>query len=494
MDKVYTIHEDNRHTLIAGIEALNRRARRLGVDEIKLTIGAAHVERFYVLTDRLPDICEVEEGQRVDGVRYTFMRSTDRVVATARLVGRPVRLNGWAFIATLQHEEGGTILRTVPSADVPAGTLDAYRQADPACSHCNLDRRRGDTFVVRHEDGRTAQVGRTCLQDFLGGDPSKIARLAEFLAAADELADELADEPEGSGGGHGPRMMPMVNFIAAVVAVVRADGWLSRGKASEMGRDGAGTADLAWSFATGRPLAGVKAEEGDKAAAETLIAEAVATLDAAETLTDYEHNLRVALMSSVATGRTAGIAASAVPFVNRARLAAAERNAPTSEFLGVEGEKLTATAVVVSLHTVEGDYGPSTFANFRTTAGARIVWKATGSGLEFLAPMSLERSARGALVATDKLKMVELRVGDTVEITGTVKRHEVARKSGHRETWMTRCALVAPDARPILDAWTATEEVRKSAERKAAAKAKREAAKAAKLAGTSAAPATPPPG
>lgn len=483
MDKVYTIQDANRETLTDGIEKLNRRACRLGLPPIVLTIGKAWTRRTY----SNGETARADEPRPVGCFGLTY---TDSLVAEARLVGEPVRLNGWEFIATLQHEDGGTILRTVPTADVPAGTLDAYREASPECTHCETNRRRGDTFVVRHEDGRVAQVGRNCLQSFIGGDPEKLAKLAEFLAAADDMGTE-AEFGEG-GGGRAIIRLPLTSFVAATLAAIRCYGWLSRSKARET--DGRATADDAWGHLTspgGDKDIRKELRDADGPDAEALLAEASAKLDAeGAKLSDYEHNLRVALLSGLVTKRTAGIVASVVGFVTRAREAAIEASANPSEWMGVEGEKLTTTATVLSLRTVEGEYGPSTFVNLRTAEGNRLVWKASGGSVDFVAPATLDREPLTVDVGAG-FRQFEVRVGDVVELTGTVKRHDTSRKTSQRETWMTRCALVAPEAKPLIEAWTAAEKVRKAAERKAAAKAKREADKAAK-AEAAKAPAEPP--
>ncbi len=61
-----------------------------------------------------------------------------------------VKMAGWQFAATIEHDEDGNIIRQVPGVEVD---LSAYRTVAAWCSHCNTARNRIDTFVVLHEDG-----------------------------------------------------------------------------------------------------------------------------------------------------------------------------------------------------------------------------------------------------------------------------------------------------------------------------------------------------
>jgi hypothetical protein len=52
--------------------------------------------------------------------------------------GEAPHFHGWSFVATLQHEEGGTILRRVPGQhEIDLGD---YHLAPPLCDHCQKHR------------------------------------------------------------------------------------------------------------------------------------------------------------------------------------------------------------------------------------------------------------------------------------------------------------------------------------------------------------------
>lgn len=365
--------------------------------------------------------------------------------------GETPRYAGWSFVACLQHLDGENITRAVPGETVPT----VYRNRGPVCDHCRATRRRNDTFVLRHDDGRHVQVGSTCIRDFLGSDDAgKAAAMAELFALAGAVG--LDEGAEGFGMGSAADR-PLVDFLAVVAWAVRTpgQGWTSRTKARLEG--GSATADRAWSYLTDARearKAGVDVTDADRAEAEAAEAWAEGLTDAtvdAET-GDYLHNLRAVCRTGLVQSRTAGLAASAVTAYQRAMgkaRAAAERAARPSldAHLGTIGEKVTfglpaqvtkkggpkkGAPTVLSVNPVTLDfvhgfdtaYGYTTILKFRTAEGATLVWFASSS--------SIGRAD----------------VGKAYTLAGTVKKHDDYK--GAKQTTLTRCTVTehAPPAPP----------------------------------------------
>ena len=131
----------NMPKLAERIERLNKRARKLGIREICVGLGETFQRVFE--DDRYPG------GKRA----VSFQRVT--------VAGETPRVNGWEFLATLQHlGEDGNIIRAIPGEKLAI----EYRSAKPICQHCNVDRRRNDTYVLREiATGALKQIGRNCL-------------------------------------------------------------------------------------------------------------------------------------------------------------------------------------------------------------------------------------------------------------------------------------------------------------------------------------------
>jgi hypothetical protein len=351
---------------------------------------AARVARRGDLVDATP-IALVKVGeQRKTVTNEVTGAKTTVIYFEVAVTGTAPKLAGWTFVATMQHEEAGVILRTVPTVELPAGTLDAYRACSPACDHCQTERRRNDTFVLRADDGRTKQVGRSCLADFLGGlSPAGAARMAEILAACGQACE---DEASGGGSGRVEQVDDLGAFLVVVATVVRLSGWMSRGAARL--REGVrATADLVMeamhphpmseaSIAWAREVAAARLDVDVTAARCAL--DAAEALDAGAQLSDYEHNLRVIALGGFVTARLAGLAASILPWYDR-ELAKARELSRTAEskHLGTVGlrEVFEALTLVRVMH-FDTDFGTLHLHRFEDAAGNVLVWKTSSESWE----------------------------------------------------------------------------------------------------------------
>ncbi len=364
------------------IPAANLSRLQARIDDISKR--AAKVAKKGALTDYTPIGLIV--GDKVVVPRkdeITLLPLPPIVYFMVEVTGMAPKLAGWTFVATLQHEEGGTILRTVPTVDLAEGLLKPFRNADPACDHCRFKRRRNDTFVVRHDDGTLRQVGRNCLADFTGcKSPQALASMAEWLATAAGVAEEF----EGGGGGNGEPVEEIGAYLSYVALAIREGGWLSRGKAREQGEFGPpATANVAWSLMHPGPNqkrtfpteADVKLATDALAWADNHLSEA-----APDALSDYEHNLKVAVAGGISTFRLAGIIASLISYYERAigkELLKAQAN--TAGHVGTVGKRETFALTLAQVFSYDSDYGTVHIHKFVTDAGAIVVWKTTSNKL-----------------------------------------------------------------------------------------------------------------
>lgn len=137
--------------------------------------------------------------------------------------GTAPEYNGWTFLATIDHTPEGNVIRTVPGFDVPVN----YREGAPCCDHCKMNRMRRDTYIVRHEDGRTMQVGSSCLQDFLAYEnPTKLTKATQIILSAFDIVEAAQDEQWLGGNGKSTLHYARISlraYLAQVAAVARAD-------------------------------------------------------------------------------------------------------------------------------------------------------------------------------------------------------------------------------------------------------------------------------
>ncbi len=240
------------------------------------------------------------------------------------------KLAGWSFVARLDHSnETGTIVRAVPNAPaIPA----QYRTAkNTTCDHCGTRRYRRDTFIVFNEETNVfKQVGSTCLKEFLGEDPYKIAALAELLGYAREAAHGYEHYTEVGGD---MRWLSVEEWAQATARAVLKHGWVS-GKAAYENDSLVSTRSRAWTCYTD----GVPATDEEIKLAEDALAWA-ASLRTKTELNDYEHNILVVADATMIEPRSCGLASSIVGvyYANqqRAKLADVPRKVELGDFKAV---------------------------------------------------------------------------------------------------------------------------------------------------------------
>jgi hypothetical protein len=337
--ETYDIPEYNLPTLQHKIDKLSRRAVKLESSPITLTI----------VSDR---IVEHDNGYATR-------------VYTVEIDGSAPKLNGWRFIAKLELLDAGNIVRALPHETVP----EKYRDADPWCDHCNLNRRRKDTYIVAHDSGEYKQVGSSCLADFTGSkDPHTAAMIAEMiLTAMDDASD--SEEYDSDRGSSGDGYFRLDKYLAYVSMEIRENGWVSRGKVYD-GLAQIATCDSA-AYAMTRTINHVKPESHDVSLAKSAIEWVKSDIASRDTLSEYEHNLVVIVENEYIKYDLIGYAASIVSSYNREQ----SRTDTQSEYVGTIGQRGPFKGLtLVGINSFEGYYGPSHLHRFVSERGNVVVW------------------------------------------------------------------------------------------------------------------------
>lgn len=426
----YNVIVGRKNEVELALSALAKRAARKGIPgSFTWTWGKAFADFAYIRNvDGYPPC---HGAKLVDGDMWQI--PVTRVPLTIQ--GETPKYAGWRFLATLQHLEGENIVRVVPGEELP----HTYRNRGACCDHCNYNRRRNDTYVLCHDDGRTIQVGSSCIRDFLGSEAAcNIAAAAELLSQA----GSVASEEYGSIGFVSDYLTQ--SFLPIVSWLVREYGWLSRTSARDRCSEDKPTADIAWAFITDKVLcskAGCEPTEEDKAlsvAAEKW-AENLTDEEVDSSSSDYLHNVRAAARTGLVSYRTAGLIASIITAYQRhlgnlrlKEMASASTHIGTvgdkvsfglAPKVGKRGQVLKSAPKCVSesplvLERVAGYdtmYGYTTVLTFRTKEGACVVWKASSTEV-----------SRGD-------------VGKEYTLIGTIKEH--GEYKGQKQTLVTRCVV-----------------------------------------------------
>lgn len=374
------------------LASLNKRAAKVNAPAVDLQIGPAEWRDVF------------EDGEKV---------GAERVVRVA-VIGAPPALGGWSFVATVDHQDDPAlpnILRTVPGVEIDPEVRESFRHTGATCEHCGLDRLRKDTYLVRHEDGRIAQVGSNCLKDFTGHDPAVVLRWIHWV-------DAFVAEVTEAGFGRGEVSTPLAALLAVTAAVVAQFGWVSKGTAWE--QDRVATAASVQTILRPRTAEDRKFAESVPVTAEheATAAQIIEFVRGIEDLrSDYLANLAAVFAADFVTPRNEALAASGwICWKNAQERAQADeakaKAGAESDFVGEVGGKVDVEATVVSTRTTYSDYGASELVVLTDDDGN--VFKTFSSG-HF-----------GA----------QAEVGIRFHLTGTVKRHDVFK--GVRETVLTR--------------------------------------------------------
>lgn len=425
---IYRIPEANQDALQARVVKMNRRAAKLGMEPIVVTVIG---EEFETRTKRIP----LDDFGRTKTVEYQV-----RFILVT-VAGKCPRVNGWTFAATIQHEEGGNILRTVPGFETCLPIR--FRTAETACEHCGTNRRRTDTYVLQFsafgagmkESWDWKQVGRNCLADFLRTDNAgALAEYAEMLASLDSEMGEYEDEGFGGGGG-GKVYYTALALLTQVACCVRVDGWCSRGEARASYVPKTATVDHAlmcfdpklWAKLSAADQEKLTPTEADGVRAAAAIAWAQEL--PADVANDYLWNIRVVSHREQIGSREAGLAGSIISAYNRFLEQEMERKYERdnpSNWFGTVGKREVFTLTVIGRRDIESDYGSSTLYMFRTATGDRGKWFSSNSA--------------------------ELVVGEVYTVKATVKEHE--QYKGSNQTMLSRLVIydAAAEAQAKADA------------------------------------------
>jgi len=413
-------------------DKLTRKAARLGFEAPVLT----HVG----------DVVKVRIDQHGAKHAWHFTAYT--------LVAAPVHFSGWSFVATINHtqvddgEYVNLINRAPAFSDLDLGV--EIRHARPVCQHCNTARKRNDTFVIAHDDGRQLQVGRNCLADYIGdADGTSIIRYAQFISEIAAFFDDSNGLDDGLGGfSKAVDAYSPATIIAVAAASVDFRGWHSKGSVYRNGY-GYPTANHVADHLSplvkkqarldswGGNEKPVTAAHGERA--EDIIEWTQTIAD--DVNSDYLWNLKVLCGLHTITSKHIGIVASAVAAYDRhingqRRKAQQEKAAATSEYIGKKGDKIgrklstadkrkgatafpALTVKVTSTRSFETDWGTTTVVNLVDTDGNVLTWFASNGAFD----------TNGQQVAE----------GNTYTLAATIKGHK--EYQGIKQTSLSRCNL-----------------------------------------------------
>jgi len=308
---------------------------------------------------------------------------------------------------------------------------ERYRTSDPVCEHCNSNRMRKNTCIVRNtETGEFKQVGNSCLKDFTFG---MSASFVTWLASVKDIFAEAEEMPVGSCG-HYQKFFDTKEVLQYTAETIRHFGF------SRSDNNGDSTrsrtldffhvchGDTRWMLDEEvtriKNLMKQVGFDPDSEEAAKMTEEALNWISSQKAVNDYMHNLKVVCSLDYTTYERFGLLVSLFPTYNKDLEIQAKRKAEleagkTSEHVGKVGDRIDVQVKSVKCITS----WESCFDGYHTTT--TYVWKIT--------------AADGNIFTWKTSKWLNEDVPPK-SIRGTVKEHKIFREV--KQTELTRCKVI----------------------------------------------------
>ena len=124
-------------------------------------------------------------------------------------------VNGWKFVASLDHTAKGNIINRACDIEVP----ERYYDCSPVCEHCGNERIKYAYIVMNVESGEFKMVGSSCLKDFTFGMSAEA--VAKYMDGISELIQGEAVE----GCGYHDRYINREEFMRYASETIRHFGY-----------------------------------------------------------------------------------------------------------------------------------------------------------------------------------------------------------------------------------------------------------------------------
>lgn len=303
------------------------------------------------------------------------------------LMGDVPETNEWRLVGRLEH------LPDSQEALITGNVPEHLRHDGPVCDHCNTNRARNLTYVVRFGNGAAyKRVGKSCLGEFLQTDaPDRLAKYFDLLANVIETLDTFRHY-DNTGSSHLVRYFSPSHVLSVAAVVVRTEGWTSVAEAERMGIQ-----------STGSRVAARIDEEPHPTPDDDQTVDAVVSwllsgdVEDAAANSPYLHNLKAMVVAGSVPGHKIGLMASSIQAWKRAQ--EKKREDTVSQFVGEVGKRCEFEVTLLRTTELYSAWGSKTLHSFIDREGNRLVWFATG-----YSPM---------------------RVGNTYHIAARVEAHQI---------------------------------------------------------------------
>lgn len=379
----FTIYLDRLEQVKKELDKIARKAQKIGVP-FSYSVGAEHAQEVVVY--KTDDITMRQYES------YRFMAAAVDIEISDDIIRR----DGWTITARIEHGDNGNIVDSFGGAEIPK----SWSTCKPHCEHCNSKRFRKITFMVQR-GGDVKQVGKTCLKEYTGIDPSAAAAWAQVQNIVQDDFYIFDDDLDGD-------FRSRIKVYDTTEAIEQAVESVSKFGYVRSDEHGSTKGDV---YARLEEDAPVSAES--KATAADIVKWLTSYDDDDSLILNVKTMVQNEYVKPSRLGYIAYIPVAYQKYIDRMqeqaeRRAAAEKSA----FVGAVGQRIkikTATARLIT--SWETQYGYTYLYKFSDEQGNTLVWFASGAA----------------------------KVADGCTITGTIKAHN--ERNGEKQTVLTRCRV-----------------------------------------------------
>lgn len=205
---IFTIYANRLEEVVKKLEKLENKAKKYG-KKLNFSVGEEHPETIAI--------------RDIDHITQTIYTKNTCVVAAVDIevdFNSFICLDGWRVVAQIDHGDSGNVVNLIdPKEQISA----IWYSLKPFCDHCNTNRRRNITFIVRHENGIYKQVGKSCLMDYTGISPALVAMAAEIK---DICIDSNSEKGCYNSDINNIKMFSIRDILAASVESIEKYGYI----------------------------------------------------------------------------------------------------------------------------------------------------------------------------------------------------------------------------------------------------------------------------
>jgi hypothetical protein len=209
MNACFLIPEQNLTSLQERIQKLTRRAEKLGIDPVSI-----HV----IKQIEIPAV----------GAETPSLHSWVEVCGTAP------KIDGYQFMGSIEFM--GELAMFQAAGGGKTELIDPKYWLEPTdnCDHCKTNRRRKNLYIVREDKtGKTMQIGKNCMADFVRS-PDHAQKLAAYETMLHNVAELLDDENGAHYHNDAEDMLyDLAYYLDPAAMLVRHYGWVSMTKERE---------------------------------------------------------------------------------------------------------------------------------------------------------------------------------------------------------------------------------------------------------------------